>query len=185
MKKSAFILALLVLATVLVVACSSHSKPLPPYPRPQPKGPEEAQPDTLKRPEAPGAKVSSQGRKSPSKKDKARSLFDLARRENTRLKWDRCLATKAYERAKEMVRDNYFSHDDPKTGRNPAWTLVSSCLECKYAGENLAMGFEPPEVIHQTLMESETHRKNIVNPRHNRLGVGCYKHICVELFAGV
>jgi len=115
---------------------------------------------------------------------KAGALFDYAKQENKRLRWDECLARKALVRARKMVQDGYFSHQDPKTGKNPAWKYVTACHKVRYAGENLAMGYESAKTLHEALMDSPTHRKNIVSRRHTLLGVGCYDYICVQLFAG-
>lgn len=115
---------------------------------------------------------------------KARKLFEYARRENEKLRWDECLAGKAFRRAKQMIEKGYFSHEDPKTGRNSAWDLVASCYRCRYAAENLTKGYQSAEDTHESLMESETHRRNLLNSRYRLMGVGCYDYICVQLFAG-
>ena len=123
--------------------------------------------------------------------DRARKLYELARHENQRLRWDSCLAAKAVIRARRMVGRGYFEHEDPQTGKNPVWATVSQCVPSDRrrfnipAGENLAKGVDTPANIHKALMESPTHRKNIMDPRFNHLGVGCYDNICVELFLGV
>ncbi len=121
---------------------------------------------------------------------RARSLFELASQENPRLRWDSCLAMKASSRAKRMVAQHYFDHEDPKTGKNPVWKTVSQCVPARRkgskvpAGENLTKGVDSPANIHKALMKSPSHRKNILNRRFNHAGVGCYDSICVELFAG-
>ncbi|MGC9966499.1 MAG: CAP domain-containing protein [Syntrophobacteraceae bacterium] len=123
--------------------------------------------------------------------DRAHQLYELLRRENLRLGWDGCLATKAMLRARRMVKRGYFDHEDPQTGTNPVWASVSQCVPANRrrtrvpAGENLAKGKDTPANIHRALMQSPTHRKNIVDPRFNRVGVGCYDYICVELFVGL
>ncbi len=125
-----------------------------------------------------------------SESERARKLFDLARQENWGLQWDSCLATKAFMRARRLVNERYFGHEDPKTGKNPVWKTVSQCIPAKRkgshvpAGENLTKGDDTPANIHRALMKSPTHRKNIQDRRFNHLGVGCYDTICVELFAG-
>jgi uncharacterized protein YkwD len=125
-----------------------------------------------------------------SESERARKLYELARKENRRLQWDSCLAMKAFTRARRMVTERYFGHADPKTGKNPVWKTVRSCIPNKSkrskvpAGENLAKGIDTPANIHKALMESPTHRKNILDRRFNHVGVGCYDYICVELFAG-
>ena len=121
---------------------------------------------------------------SSREEEKALELFRLAHRENGWLEWDECLARKAFKRAKEMVEKGTFAHKDPKTGENPAWAMVSECHRFRYAGENLAKGQESAEAIHRALMQSPTHRANVVSPNYRFLGVGCYDQVCVQLFAG-
>jgi uncharacterized protein YkwD len=115
---------------------------------------------------------------------KARQLFLYARQVNKRLLWDSCLADRAVTRARDLVRSNHFGHKDPRTGENRAWDLIASCYSCRYGGENLIKGNSTPKEMHELLMDSPTHRKNITSPKFNRLGVGCYQDICVQLFAG-
>jgi len=125
-----------------------------------------------------------------SEEQRADRLYQLARAENPRLARDGCLATQAFMRAKRMSMGGYFDHEDPKTGRNPVWDAVKLCVHIRRAGarapagENLSKGVDTPENIHKALMASPTHRKNILDPRFNHIGVGCYGEICVELFAG-
>jgi uncharacterized protein YkwD len=84
-----------------------------------------------------------------------------------------------------MVQDGNFSHEDPRTGRNPAWNLVASCFRPSYAGENLTKDEgQSARAIHQALMESPTHRRNILNSNFELLGIGCHENVCVQLFAG-
>jgi uncharacterized protein YkwD len=123
--------------------------------------------------------------------DTAYKLYKLARKENPRLRWDGCLASKAILRARRMEKRGYFDHEDPQTGKNPVWGSVSQCVPAARrrtrvpAGENLSKGIDTPANIHKAFMQSPTHRKNILDPRFNHLGVGCYDRICVELFVGL
>jgi uncharacterized protein YkwD len=118
-------------------------------------------------------------------RQRAQDLYRLTRREHPRLHWDACLARKAFLRAKQLVIEGRFEHEDPRTGENPAWEMVGRCYgHLVAAGENLAKGVDTPENIHKALMASATHRKNIIDPRFERIGVGCYDSVCVELFAG-
>jgi uncharacterized protein YkwD len=125
-----------------------------------------------------------------SENERAYKLYELARRENSRLRWDGCLATLAFMRAKRMTADHYFGHEDPKTGKNPVWNMVRLCVPAgharfrRYAAENLAKGIDAPESIHRALMESPAHRENILDRRFKHIGVGCSGDICVELFTG-
>lgn len=121
---------------------------------------------------------------STAEAEKAEALFFLARRENRRLGWDACLSRKAFRRARAMVEQRYFAHEDPKTGDNPAWEMVTQCGRYRCASENLIQGYEAAGVCHQTLMRSPTHRANVMSSKHQFLGVGCFEHVCVQLFAG-
>ncbi len=127
----------------------------------------------------------------PEETERAKKLYQFLRKENRTLQWNNCLATKAVSRARQLVNERYFEHEDPKTGKNPVWSTVMECFSktsLHSAGENLARGIDPsatPADIHKALMESPTHRKNILDRRFNRVGVGCYDRVCVELFAGI
>ena len=115
---------------------------------------------------------------------RAYRLYEFAHKAHSGLRWDECLAQRAFRRARTMVKRRYFAHKDPRTGVKPAWYMVASCYRCKFAGENLARGDEPPELLHEALMKSPTHRKNIVDAKFSLLGVGCFEDVCVQLFAG-
>lgn len=127
----------------------------------------------------------------PEETERAKKLYQFLRKENQALIWNNCLAAKASLRARQLVNERYFEHEDPKTGKNPVWKTVFQCFShnrLHSAGENLARGIDPsatPADIHQALMDSPTHRKNILDRRFNRVGVGCYDRVCVELFAGI
>lgn len=166
LKRALFITAVVFLCSFGPPAPAQQTRPLPIYPQ---------------------AKVE---QKNHVHTDKAYKLYKLSRKENPRLKWDSCLASKATIRARRMEKRGYFDHEDPKTGTNPVWASVSQCIPANKkrtkvpAGENLARGVDTPENIHKALMNSPTHRKNILDQRFNHMGVGCYDRICVELFAG-
>jgi uncharacterized protein YkwD len=117
-------------------------------------------------------------------RERAYRLYELAHKAHSGLRWDDCLAERAFRRARTMVKRQYFAHKDPRTGVKPAWYMVVSCYRCKFAGENLARGDEPPELLHEALMKSPTHRKNIMDHKFSLLGVGCFEDVCVQLFAG-
>ncbi len=167
--KNALVLAVIVFfwATACPASAQQQYRPLPIYPQAQ------------------------TSRHDSVETDKAHKLYELLRKENRRLRWDGCLASKAMQRARRMVKGGYFDHEDPHTGRNPVWESVSQCVPIERrstrvpAGENLAKGKDTAANIHKALMESPTHRKNILDPRFNRVGVGCYESICVELFVGL
>lgn len=112
--------------------------------------------------------------------EKASELFHLALQENDRLKWDECLAMKAFERAKWIYEMGDFS--DERIGK--PWDSIRSCFNCRNAAQNLARGKESAEKIHKAWKKSDSTRKNLSDIRFSLIGVGCYETICVELFAG-
>ena len=159
MRKTVLGVVLLFLSACIACSSAAQQRPLPPSP--------------LKR-----------GATEPdaAQREKARRICDLACRENRRLSPDDCLARQAFRRAKHITDqmdkhpgdDRYFAHEDPVSGENPAWNYVYSCFEARIrtAGENLAMGDNTAEAVHRSLMNSSSHRSNILNPKYSRVG-GC------------
>ncbi|WIV11725.1 CAP domain-containing protein [Proteiniborus sp. MB09-C3] len=95
------------------------------------------------------------------------------------------VARVARMKAKDMVDHNYFSHNSPTYG-NPFDMLNNLGIKYLHAGENLA-GNPSIEDAHQALMNSEDHRKNILNTNYTHIGVGAqasksYGNIIVEFF---
>jgi uncharacterized protein YkwD len=83
-----------------------------------------------------------------------------------------------------MALTGRFAHKDPRSGKNPVWSLVWECSRYQLAGENLVRGGVTPREMHRALMDSRTHRENLLNPDFQVVGVGCYGNVCVQLFAG-
>lgn len=72
----------------------------------------------------------------------------------------------------EDMRDNdYFSHQSPTYG-SPFDMLRKFNIAYRTAGENIAKGQRTPEDVMRAWMNSEDHRKNILNPDFTELGVG-------------
>jgi len=156
-----WMLAALICASVAILSCSGRAEPYMSYPS-----------------------MTNQEKPEFTRAEKAWRLFELARRENGRLRWDECLAVRAMKRARLLVEAGYFEHRDPWTGENEAWRMVETCHRCRYAGENLTKGYQSAEDTHEALMASPRHRQNILDNRYQYLGVGCHDYVCVELFAG-
>lgn len=80
----------------------------------------------------------------------------------------------AQMKAEDMFNNNYFAHTSPD-GVTP-WHWFDVCnYEYKYAGENLAINFNDAESQHDAWMKSSTHRKNILNPAYQEIGVAVKK----------
>lgn len=168
MKSTIFFVIILFIWVLASICVAQSSKPLPVFPQ-------------------------SRASVRPEELERAKKLYGFLRKENSGLRWDNCLAAKASLRARQLVTKRYFEHVDPDTGVSPLRKNVSQCFlnsprHLKTAGENLSRGIDPsatPADIHAALMASPTHRANILNRRFNRVGVGCYESVCVELFAGI
>jgi len=103
------------------------------------------------------------------------------------LTWDADLARVANIKAKDMVDNNYFSHTSPTYG-SPFEMMRSFGIQYRTAGENLA-GYSSVEGAHNGLMNSEGHRKNILNPSFTHIGIGVqksprYGYVFVQMFVG-
>ncbi|NTV41336.1 MAG: hypothetical protein HGA61_03635, partial [Candidatus Moranbacteria bacterium] len=86
------------------------------------------------------------------------------------LKVSKELTAAAKEKAGDMVLHNYFAHISP-SGSTPWQWIGQSGYDYSFAGENLAINFNDPELQHLAFMKSESHRKNILNPNYKEIGV--------------
>lgn len=93
------------------------------------------------------------------------------------LKVDPTLARIARWRSEDMATANYFSHDIGNVpGRLVFQVLLDQGVDYDAAGENLARYYldqaDPTKVAEAALMDSPTHRRNILRPDFTHLGVG-------------
>ena len=89
------------------------------------------------------------------------------------------LVRTAREKSQEMHDLNYWGHQPPNTQKGTAmWRVVAALKETPLdmlVGENLYYCSSVQVASgHAALMNSPTHRKNILNPRYQYLGVGAY-----------
>ncbi|KON90348.1 hypothetical protein AF332_17420 [Sporosarcina globispora] len=87
------------------------------------------------------------------------------------LKSDKPLSGVAQAKSNDMQQKNYFSHTSPTYG-SPFDMMRDFGVNYSSAGENIAMGQQTPEQVVQAWMESEGHRKNILNGTFTHIGVG-------------
>lgn len=87
------------------------------------------------------------------------------------LKADKPLSGVAQAKSNDMQQKNYFSHTSPTYG-SPFDMMRDFGVNYSTAGENIAMGQQSPEQVVQAWMESEGHRKNILNGSFTHIGVG-------------
>jgi len=100
------------------------------------------------------------------------------------------LSASAVAKANDMIADDYFAHYSP-SGKKP-WDWVSrSDYPYILVGENLAMNFATADGVHTALMNSPSHKKNIMNEKYKDLGLAMVTgkiddketNVLVELFA--
>lgn len=99
---------------------------------------------------------------------------------------DREMTEVAREKSRDMFERKYFSHYDPD-GKNAADRMDKAHISYGIVGENLAFA---PDLTsaHDGLMNSEGHRKNILDPRFHRIGIGVidsgvYGKMFTQIFA--
>ena len=90
-------------------------------------------------------------------------------------------------KAKDMVDNNYFSHQSPTYG-SPFDMMRQFGISFKTAGENIA-GNRTVEGAFKAWMNSEGHKKNILNSGFNYTGIGIvdsskYGKMLVQQFIG-
>lgn len=84
------------------------------------------------------------------------------------------LNTAAYLKAKDMMEKGYFAHYSPE-GVTPWYWLDISGYGYGTAGENLAIGFLESGQVHSAWMDSGSHKKNILNPVFQEMGIAVLK----------
>ena len=102
-----------------------------------------------------------------------------------RLEYSEDLSKVAYEKARDMVINNYFSHQSPSYG-SPFEMMKAYGFNFSAAAENIA-GNQTVDGAFYAWMNSESHMKNIINGDFTTTGIGVYTSpiygkIIVQLF---
>ncbi|MYL54736.1 sporulation protein [Pontibacillus yanchengensis] len=87
------------------------------------------------------------------------------------LKIDKQLSDVAEKKSEDMAQNNYFSHNSPTYG-SPFDMMNQFGVDYRTAGENIAKGQPTPQEVVDAWMNSEGHRKNIMNSDFTHIGVG-------------
>ena len=93
------------------------------------------------------------------------------------------LSKVAYMKAVDMADNDYFDHNSPTYG-DPFTMMDTFGIEYTAAAENIAVGYTTAESVMEGWMNSEGHRKNILNPDFTEIGIGYEKneHNWVQMF---
>ena len=86
------------------------------------------------------------------------------------LREDPRLDLAASDRMHDMEDLAYWAHESPD-GRSPFLWLKPRGYTFRFAGENLAAGFETTEILVSSWMESEGHRANILSQDYDDCGI--------------
>ncbi len=81
------------------------------------------------------------------------------------------LSSVARTKSQDMIDKNYFDHQSPTYG-SPFEMMKSFGISYRTAGENIAKGQRTAQQVVNGWMNSEGHRKNILNPNFTEIGVG-------------
>ncbi|MBU8878902.1 sporulation protein [Bacillus sp. FJAT-29790] len=103
-------------------------------------------------------------------------VFELTNQERVKngvpaLKLDNELSKVARAKSSDMKAKGYFDHNSPTYG-SPFDMMKQFGISYSSAGENIAMGQQSPQEVVNAWMNSEGHRKNILNPSFTHIGVG-------------
>ena len=91
-------------------------------------------------------------------------------------------------KAKDLVKNEYFSHHSKQLG-TPFEMLKANQVDYDIAGENLAGNMTSKKAV-ESWINSKTHRENILEGRFNYTGVSAiespiYGKVFVQLFIGI
>jgi len=91
-------------------------------------------------------------------------------------------------KAKDLVKNEYFSHHSKQLG-TPFEMLKANQVDYDIAGENLAGNMTPKKAV-ESWINSKTHRENILEEKYNYTGVcviesPVYGKVFVQLFIGI
>ena len=81
------------------------------------------------------------------------------------------LSRSAQLKAEDMATKGYFAHENAEGQRLAYWLGVTG-YAYKYAGENLAVGYQTPAGAMNGWKNSPTHYANIIKPEYREMGVG-------------
>jgi uncharacterized YkwD family protein len=84
-------------------------------------------------------------------------------------------------KAQDFVNNDYFAHDSPTYG-SASDMIRSAVSAARTVGENIAMGQRTPEQVMESWMNSDGHRRNILNGNYTHIGVGVAKNEKGQLY---
>lgn len=106
----------------------------------------------------------------------------------TELKFDKRLMELAKLKVEDMLKENYISHNSDKYG-DVFQMLSINHIDYDLAGENIARNINEKSAVN-AWMNSESHRKNILEDRYEYTGISVvkdkeYGYLFVQIFAKI
>ncbi|MRG85522.1 CAP domain-containing protein [Salinibacillus xinjiangensis] len=95
--------------------------------------------------------------------------------------WDESVAEVAFSHSKDMVINNYFSHYDPD-GDGLKERLTKNNVKYLSAGENIAAQYPDAASAVEGWLNSEGHRRALLNADFTHLGSGVYRDYYTQNF---
>ncbi|MBS4177243.1 CAP domain-containing protein [Lederbergia citrea] len=105
-----------------------------------------------------------------------RGRFDL-----DALAWDNNVAEVAYGHSKDMYEHGYFAHESPQFG-DLAARLAANDIHYQAAGENIASDYNDGPAAVEGWLNSEGHRKALLEKDYSSLGVGVFQKYYTQNF---
>lgn len=115
-------------------------------------------------------------KKNGSISQEAKQVLELTNKERTKrglskLDIDPYLTQVAQEKSTDMKRNKYFKHTSPTYG-TPFEMIQSFGINTSASAENIGLGYPSPEDMVNGWMNSEGHRRNILNENYTHIGIG-------------
>jgi len=96
------------------------------------------------------------------------------------LQIDAQLSYVARIKSQDMSNNKYFSHDSPTYG-SPFDMMTKFGIKYRGAAENIAKN-QTVEAAHNSLMRSQGHKENIMNPNYTHIGIGIHNGHYTQMF---
>ena len=152
---------------------------------PEQKPEQKPETENIQKPEQKPEVDNSQNQQASSYAEEVLKLVNAERTKNglNALQLDGALSKVAEAHSKDMATRNFFSHTNPD-GLSPFDRIKNAGISYKTAGENIAMGQKSAEQVVEAWMNSEGHRKNILNASFTKMGLGHVNNYWTQLFIG-
>lgn len=115
-----------------------------------------------------------------------KQIFDVTniirkRHHLPQLIWDEDTAKVAYGHSKDMSEEDYFSHESPQFG-TLGNRLAKRAISFELAGENIAAQYIDGLAAVEGWLNSEGHRKMLLEKKFTHIGVGVYNKYYTQNF---